>query len=83
MIKLPKGAFTVVREEPEKKSSIIGVEVEKINRGTIMFTSEELNQYQGWVCVFREAFAETIKINGIEVLYFRDFDSSIYYVKKD
>lgn len=80
---LPKGAFIVKRQEVEKKSAIIGVEEKKLNIGTIIFTHESLNEYQGLSVVFRENFSEEIEINGEKLLYFRDLDSSIYYVTKN
>ena len=83
MIILPKGAFIVERKEVEKKSVIIGVEEKKLNVGTIVFTHEDLNIYQGCEVVFRESFGEEIEMLGHKLLYFRDFDLSIYYVTKD
>lgn len=80
---LPKGAFIVQRQEVEKKSAIIGIEEKKLNVGTIILTHEDLRVYEGLKVVFRESFSEEIEINGNKFLFFRDFDSSIYYVTKD
>lgn len=86
MIVLPKGAFTVIRSKAEEKTTT-GIYLptesqKKPNFGTIAFTSEELNEYQGCEVVFRENFGEELEIEGTEHLFFRDFDSSIYYIKK-
>ena len=55
------------------------------NTGIILFTSEELNKYQLCKIVFRENFGEDITIDGVEgdLLFFRDFNSSHYYILKD
>lgn len=93
MIVLPKGAFTVIQDEAvivkdDKPKIILSIEEvneapKKPNTGIIVYTSEELNKYQGCKVVFRENFCEEVNINGVEMLYFRDFESSIYYVIKD
>lgn len=93
MIKLPTGAFTVIQDEAvvveRKATSIIlsmedlDVKPKKPNSGTIAYTSEELNKYQGCKVVFRDNFGEDIVIKGTEMIYFRDFESSIFYVIED
>lgn len=93
MMVLPKGAFTVIQDEApktvEKKTTIImsleevDAKPQKPNTGTICYTATELNRYQGCKVVFRENFCEEILINGVDHLYFRDFESSIYYVIED
>jgi hypothetical protein len=83
MIVLPKGAFMVLRKEPETKSLIIGVEETVLNVGEITFTAPEMVDKQGLQVVFREHFSEKIKIKGVEYLYFRDYDSGIYYATTD
>lgn len=92
MIELPKGAFIVlqddyIEEEQEAKASLIITQEDikktksKPNTGEIIFTSPELTKYQLCKVVFRENFGETkIKIKGQEYLYFRDWDSQIFYV---
>jgi hypothetical protein len=89
MIILPKGAFIVERDKPiikEKTALILSTEEIKPilpNTGTIIFTSEELNEFQLCKVVFRENFAEKIDVEEYkDLLYFRDFNSSIFYVKK-
>lgn len=92
MVILPEGAFTVIQdaapEKIERKTIImtlddVDAKPEKPNTGTICYTAKELNKYQGCKVVFRENFCEEIDINGTEHLYFRDFNSSIYYVIED
>jgi len=88
MIILPKGAFIVLQDEAQEKKNKIIVSVNKTkpkkpNTGKIIFTSEELNKYQFYRVVFRESFAEEININGKPYLFFRDFNSSIYYVSDE
>lgn len=87
MIVLPKGAFTVIPEKAEEKTKggLILTEdlIQEPDVGMIAFTSEELNEYQGMKVRFRKSFSENLNIEGISHLYFRDFNSSIYYVIKD
>lgn len=84
MIKLPKGAFTVKVDAKEEKTAsgliLHSTQVEEPNKGEIIFTAEELNKYQGCRVVFRSNFGEDIEINNVKLKYFRDFDSSIFYV---
>lgn len=83
---LPKGAFIVKRDEPRESGSlIISVgPIEKPNRGTIILTGPDLQSFKHSSVVFRENFYEIIDIdNEKELLYFRDFNSSIYYVEDD
>lgn len=80
MIVLPKGAVVVKAKEKEVESLIIGLEPEPIDTGEIIFTSEELNHYQGAEIKFRANYSEPIKINGLDLLYLRDLDSSMYYL---
>lgn len=84
MIVLPKGAFIVKADKVEEKTKggiILDTSTQKEpNTGEIVFTSEELNKYQTCKVVFRANFAEDVNINGVDLKYFRDFDSSIYYV---
>jgi len=86
MIVLPKGAFIVKQDEIQKKTSLILTMEnlnEKPNTGEIIFTSEELNEFQFCKVVFRENFSEKIDIGEHkDLLYFRDFNSSIFYVTK-
>lgn len=93
MIVLPLGAFMVLQDEVEvveksdRPSLILSMsdmdrKPEKPNTGEIVFTSEELNKYQGCKVKVRLNFADPdpIEIKGVKYLYFRDFNSSIYYV---
>lgn len=81
MIVLPKGAFVV--EKDVEETQVYGVSKTK-NTGTIVFTSEELKQYQGCKVKFRESFSEEVDIEQLKkLLFFRDFDSSIFYVITD
>lgn len=83
---LPKGAFIVKRDEPtESGSLIISVgPTEKPNRGTIILTGPDLQSYKYSSVVFREIFSESIDIGEEKgLLYFRDFNSGIYYIEDD
>ncbi len=86
MIILPKGAFTVIADKAEEKTKsgiILTEDIQEVpNSGTIAFTSEELNEFQGCRVVFRMNFAEDIEIDGTPMKYFRDLNSSIYYIIK-
>lgn len=89
MMILPPNAFMVLQDDPipeEETESLIYLlkdpakKDEKPNTGRIIFTAPELEQYQLEKVVFRINFADQIMIDGKEFLYFRDFNSSIYYV---
>jgi hypothetical protein len=95
MMILPKDAFMVLQDEaPEQtefKSSLIlsmadiDKKPEKPNTGTIKYAGENAKQYIGGKVTFRANFADPMEIDmyGESLLYFRDFESSIYYVTKD
>lgn len=91
MIVLPKGAFMVLQDEPIEKENKSGIilsakpeKEKKPNTGVIVYTSEELNKYQLCRVVFRENFGEEeIEVNGKKYIFFRDFNSQIYYVITD
>ena len=90
MIVLPKGAVIVVRDKKEeiaKEGLILSMGDLKPgppDTGTIMFTSEELNRYQGCKVRFRENFSEDIEMKGYSnLLFFRDLESSMYYIITD
>ena len=96
MMVLPPGAFMLLQDEAEIKqeqvrpSLILSMEEidkkpEKPNTGTIVFTGEGVHEYQLCKAKVRVSWAdpEPIIIEGQEYLYFRDFNSSIYYVITD
>jgi len=96
MIILPKEAFMVLQDEAivKEKTAIsslilsmdeIDKKPEKPNTGTIVFTGDNVTKYQLCKVKFRANYADTeeMKINGESYLYFRDFESSIFYVTKD
>lgn len=81
---LPEGAILVERlqEEETKGTIILNVTPVKSNKGTIIATCKSLSDFIGKTVVFRENFSEEIEIEGYKnILYFRDFNSSIYYAK--
>jgi len=80
MITLPTGSFAVKRDQAKPTKLILGNSVEKPNTGVIVFASPELQQYEGCSVMFRESHAEETKIQEEDLLFFRDFDSSIFYV---
>lgn len=84
MIVLPRGAFTVL---PEKKAETTQSGIflaketrEEPNRGIITLTCETLKHLQGKAIVFRPEFAEDIDIEGVTMKFFRDLNSSFYYI---
>ena len=83
MMILPKNAVIIERKVEEVKTSLIGIEPKKLNRGMIVFTAEDLKHLQFCEIVFREAFVEDIKIENQDFVYLRDIDSGMYYIVKD
>jgi co-chaperonin GroES (HSP10) len=88
MIYLPKNAVTILPDAPEEKVTASGIimagqEDPEPTEGVIMFTCEELKEFQGDKVKFRPEFAEEIEIKGQRLVFLRDFNSSIYYVIKD
>lgn len=83
MLVLPKGAFTVVPDKKEEKTKgglILGIEDQKEpDTGVIGFTAPELKELKGSRVRFRKGFGEELDIDGVTHLYFRDYNSSIYY----
>jgi hypothetical protein len=86
-IKLPKGAFIVKQDDIQEDNLSIILSIKetkkKPNTGTIVFVSEELKNVLNRKVVFRENFSEPINIGDEELLFFRDFNSSIYYTVVD
>ena len=81
-IYLPEGAVLVERIQEEFKGILITMNQPKSNKGTIVATCESLKDFIGKTVVFRESFSEEIDIEDKKgLLYFRDFNSSIYYAK--
>ena len=82
MIILPEGTFTVIPDEKQEKTKAgIILDTDTVvlpDTGTVAFTCESLKQYQGCKVRFRIHFAEILKIEETNHLYFRDFNSSIY-----
>lgn len=95
MMILPKDAFMVLQDEAptqtEFKSSLIlsmaeiDKKPDKPNTGIIKYAGENFKQFIGWKVKFRDNYADPAEIDmyGESLLYFRDFESSIYYVTKD
>lgn len=87
MIVLPKGAFIVQPDKKQEKTAggIILTEAtqEEPNSGIIICTSEEVKEHKGKRVVYRKNFAEDIEIDKQELKFFRDLDSSIYYIIED
>lgn len=96
MIKLPPGAFMLLQDEAEKQveqerpSLILSMgeidkKPERPNTGTIVYTGEGVHEFQLCKAKVRLNFADPdpITIDGKNYLYFRDFNSSVYYVITD
>ena len=80
-IYLPDKAV-IVEREMKKVSSILITESEKTNKGIVIATCENLKDFIGAKVVFRENFSEPIEIEeNKNLLFFRDFDVSIYYAE--
>lgn len=96
MIVLPPGAFMLlqdeakIKEQTERPSLILSMEEidkkpERPNSGIITFTGEGVHEYQGCFARVRLNFADPdpVNIDGIDYLYFRDFNSSVQYAITD
>lgn len=86
-ITLPKGAYMVLPDEQEEKSAggiILGEEDKKIPIiGTIVYVGEGLEKYLGKRVRFRGSYAEFIELDKVPHMFFRDLNSSIYYLLED
>ena len=88
---LPPGAFTILQRIEEYKSAsslILDATAQeelsvKHSEGTIVHASPEVEKYKGYKIFFRPGFGEPITIGEQDLIYFRDFNSSIYYAIKD
>lgn len=82
---LPKGSFIVKVDEAISESGLfMGNNVESLDTGTIIDTHRDLKEYVGYRVKFRAKFGELVQMpDGIEYMFFRDFDSSIYYIMYD
>lgn len=87
MIILPQGCFTVIADAIENKTEsglYLGKsEILVPDTGTVTLASDTLKDKIGLKIRFRPGFAEEIEIDKVKHLYFRDFESSIYYIIKD
>lgn len=89
MIVLPKGAVIVKQRIKEFKNDfgLILDDAESLNQkfndGEIIYTAPELKHLQLKKIVFRENYAEPINIDGADFLYFRDVESSMYYIVEE
>lgn len=86
-ITLPKGAYIVLPDEQEDKSAggiILGEEDKEIPTvGTIVYVGEGLEKYLGRKVRFRGSYAEFIELDKVPHMFFRDLNSSIYYLLED
>lgn len=84
MMILPKGAFMVLPDAKEEKTKAGIILVDSLQKepdtGTIIYTAKELNNLQGKRVRFRANFAEELEIEGKHFKFFRDLDSSIFYI---
>lgn len=79
-IQLPEKAFAVILDKVEIKSSLIlDDEVTTTDFGTVVLAGPDLQDKLEQKVRVRVNFGEEMFIRGIKVLYFRDFESSIYY----
>jgi hypothetical protein len=82
---LPINCFIVV-PDPKKERTEGGLiltekyDQNKVDTGVVTYTGENLSNMVGKKIRYRETFGEKIDINSVPHLYFRDFDSSVYYI---
>lgn len=55
----------------------------KPNTGVIKFACPEFEKYIGDKVTFRFSYGDIINIEGVEYVYLRDFNSSIFYVESN
>lgn len=84
-------SILIKRDEVKKQTDsglFLGDNQEKLDTGVIENVGEEYafdiqGRMIGTKVRFRESFAEPIVIKGQEYLFFRELESSIYYVIED
>lgn len=86
-IELPKGAYIVLPDE-QKDTTVGGIILGEENikpptEGVIVYAADDLKDMVGKRIRFRGSFAEFIEIEDVVHMFFRDLNSSIYYVIKD
>ena len=81
---LPEGAFIVLADKAQETTAsglILTADVqEEPDTGVVCFVSPDLEEHISKKVRFRKNFGEELEIEGIKYLYFRDFNSSIYYI---
>lgn len=81
---LPEGAFIVLADKAEEKTAsglILTPDAqEEPDTGIVCFVSKDLEKHKSKKVRFRKNFSEELEIGDIKYLYFRDFNSSIYYI---
>ena len=85
---LPPKAFIVLVQDEDIVSKtasglFLGEKSIKKDTGTIVAISEDKKEFLNMKVKFRENFGEEVELNGNKYLYFRDFDTSIWYVIED
>ena len=85
-ITLPKGAVMVKQriEKYESKSSLILDDTKELDKvyddGEIVYAAPELQDMIGKKIKFRVNFAEFLPFQNEDLLYFRDLESSMFYI---
>lgn len=86
MIVLPKGAFMLLPDKAAEKTAggiILDADTKEVpDTGVIKYAGKNIAEYIGTRVRFRYTFGELIKFEGKEYLYFRDLESSMYYIIK-
>lgn len=94
MIHLPPHAVIILQDEaPEKMERKPGTlilspdELDakplKPNTGVVKFACAEFEKFLGDKVTFRFQYGDIVNIEGVEYVYLRDFNSSIFYVESN
>lgn len=80
-IQLPEKAFAIIQDEPvtQKTGLILDMKPKEVDTGIVVLAGPDLQDKVGVKVRVRLTHGEKMPIRGHEVVYFRDFESSIYY----
>lgn len=87
MIILPSNSFIVEVDEIKETTAagiyLGNVEKKEPNTGIIIFTGENLSEYNGKRVCFNPNFGTDVELpTGVIRKCFKDFDASVYYIIK-
>lgn len=80
-IQLPNKAFAIIQDEPalQKTGLIIDIKTKEPDTGVVVLAGPDLQDKLDARVKVRLSHGEKLTIRGVEVLYFRDYESSIYF----